>query len=386
MSTAVRPLVLALLVFNLQSRIVAAPASVAVSAGQLIIGEFRLNGPAGINDEFIEIYNATTSPITVAASDASFGLGIAASDGILRCIIPNGTVIPALGHFLCANNTAGTGYSLGGYAAPNATYTTNIADNAGIGLFTSTTNFSAATKLDAVGSVGEGNPLFKEGTGYPTLAALSIQQTLFRKLDLTDGRPTDTDNNANDFFYSDTAATNAGLGRHLGAPGPKNLTSPIQRNATLKTTLIDPGAAPTALPNRVRDNQPNVCGGPNCPLGTLDIRRKITNSTGAPVTRLRFRIAEVTTAIAPAGTADLRALTSTDVTVTLTGGGTTLVRGLTLETPAQQSGGGYNSSVAVGVVTVGTPLANGASVNVRFLFGVVQNGNSEFLFNVESVP
>jgi hypothetical protein len=29
------------------------------TAGQLIISEFRLRGPGGVNDEFVEIYNAS---------------------------------------------------------------------------------------------------------------------------------------------------------------------------------------------------------------------------------------------------------------------------------------------------------------------------------------
>ena len=46
-------------------------------------------------------------------------------------------------------------------------------------------------------------------------------------------------------------------------------------------------------------------------LGTMSFRRRITNFTGAPVSRLRFRIIDITTFPVPtAGVADLRALTS----------------------------------------------------------------------------
>ena len=82
---------------------------VLLSAGNLIVSEFRLRGPNGVNDEFIEVYNATGGVVTVQAADASSGLGVAASDGVTRCIIPNGTVIPSGGHFLCVNSE---GYSL----------------------------------------------------------------------------------------------------------------------------------------------------------------------------------------------------------------------------------------------------------------------------------
>ncbi|MEP6636874.1 MAG: hypothetical protein ABJB97_09130 [Acidobacteriota bacterium] len=367
-----------------------APAPLATTAGQLIISEFRLRGPGGATDEFVELYNTTGATLVTQASDASAGLGVAASDNVLRCTVPNGTSIPAGGHYLCTNSL---GYSLSTYpagngttATANATYTTDIPDNAGIGVFSSTTTFAAATKLDAVGSASEGNADFKEGTGYPTLSAFNVEQTLYR--DLKSGTPRDTGNNATDFLHVDTFATDAGMGSRLGAPGPENLTSPIQRNATVKASLVDSGAASTAAPNRVRDSTPNSCtGGANCALGTLTIRRKFTNTTGAAVTRLRFRIVDITTFSAPAGTADLRALTSTDVTVTLTGGGTTLVRGLTLEQPPNQpNGGGFNSSQAAGIVTAGTPIANGASINVQFVLGVQQSGSYRFFVNVEALP
>src|SRR5688572_4870806 len=86
-----------------------------VQAGQVIISELRFRGPAGFEDEFIELYNNTNSPIVVQASDTSAGWAVAISNGQITgnvCLIPNGTVIPARGHFLCANSN---GYSLSNY-------------------------------------------------------------------------------------------------------------------------------------------------------------------------------------------------------------------------------------------------------------------------------
>src|SRR6476620_1163881 len=97
---------------------------------QLIISEFRVRGPSGANDEFIEIYNNSGADHTVAGGGT--GYAVAASDGVARCVIPNGTVIPNRGHYLCTNSVA---YSLSGNATGNATYTTDIPDNAGIALF-----------------------------------------------------------------------------------------------------------------------------------------------------------------------------------------------------------------------------------------------------------
>src|SRR4029078_5667262 len=102
--------------------------------------------------EFAHISHNTNSRHTVGATDASAGYGVAASDGVLRCTIPNGTVIPAKGHFLCTNSGW---YSLGAYATGDATYTTDIPDNAGIALFSSATTFTLPNRLDAVGSTSE---------------------------------------------------------------------------------------------------------------------------------------------------------------------------------------------------------------------------------------
>src|SRR5262249_55908983 len=149
-----------------------------------------------------------------------------------------------------------------------------------------------------------------------------------------------------------------------------NLSSPIERNAVFPVTLLDPCVAASLSPNRVRD-----IGVPGTnDHGTLEIRRTITNSTGANVTRLRFRIIDITTfRVTGFGVADLRALTSSDIVVTVDrppcGSGTSdiTVRGTTLEQPPSQelNGGGFNSSLSANTITLATPLANGESIDVR---------------------
>ncbi|MEP6919708.1 MAG: Ig-like domain-containing protein [bacterium] len=364
--------------------------------GTTLISEVRTSGPSGTADDFVEIYNNTNAQLTVAASDASAGYGLfklgadCNATPVLVGTIPNGTVIPARGHYLFVGST----YSLGAYAAGNQALTADIENDSNIGLFTTADvgSLSTVNRLDAVGfgtnTGGAVCDLLREGTSLQLAGGSTSQYSFVRSL--TTGISQDGNDNATDFVVASTTPgtpVGSNLSPTLGAPGPENATSPIQRNATIKATLIDPGAVSTAAPNRVRDSTPNVCGGPNCSLGTLTIRRKFTNNTGAAVTRLRFRIVDVTTATAPLGTADLRTLTSSDVTVNLTGGGTLLVRGLTLEQPPNQpSGGGLNSSQAAGIVTVGTPIANGASINVQFVLGVQQSGNFRFFINVEALP
>jgi hypothetical protein len=373
---------------------------------QLIISEFRVRGPNGANDEFIEIYNNSGADHTVAGGGT--GYGVAASNGVARCVIPNGTVIPNRGHYLCVNSV---GYSLASYPAGNgttatgdATYTTDIPDNAGIAIFNTSVaaNFVLANRLDAVGSTSEANTLYKEGTGYPALTPFSIDYAFYRDNCGKSGSittfgpcpistPKDTNNNAADFIFVDTNGTSAGAGQRLGAPGPENLSSPIQRNASFAVNLLDECVAPASPPNRVRDftsDPPN-----NSTFGTLDIRRTVVNNTGGNVTRLRWRVIDITTFPAPSGIADLRPRTSTAVVVTVDrapcGSGTSnvTVQGTTLEQPpSQPNGGGFNSSMSSGTVTLATPLANGASLDVRWLLGIQQTGSFKFFINVEALP
>jgi hypothetical protein len=378
------------------------------TAGQLIISEFRVRGPNGANDEFIEIYNNTGASHTVTAASGT-GYGIAASDGVTRCSIPNGTVIPSRGHYLCVNSV---GYSLASYpsgsgttATGDATYATDIPDNAGIAIFNNNTgggSYSLANRLDAVGSTSEANTVYKEGTGYPALTPFSIDYSWTRDecgkggaVNLlgacTISLPKDTDSNSVDFYFVDTNGTSAGGGQRLGAPGPENLSSPILRNSTIAAALLDTCVASSAPPNRVRDFTSDPAN--NSTFGTLDIRRTWTNNTGGNVTRLRFRVIDLDTFPAASGFADLRPRTSTSVVVTVdrppcaSGTSNVTVNGTTLEQPpSQPNGGGFNSSMGAGTVTLGTPLANGATIDIRFLLGIQQTGNFRIFLNVEALP
>jgi len=136
----------------------------------ILISEFRFRGAAGGNDEFIELYNNTNAPITVADTNGGAGYGVVGTNTTgtvsLRCTVPNGTIIPARGNYLCVNNGA-SGYSLGGYAAGDATYATGIVDGGGLAVFSTTTvaQWGTNTRYDAVGFSGiTGTTLFTEGT------------------------------------------------------------------------------------------------------------------------------------------------------------------------------------------------------------------------------
>jgi hypothetical protein len=384
------------------------PSTTSSTAGNLIISEFRLRGPGSPRDEFVELYNPSEESVTVNTADGSTGWMLAYSaDGttpVPLAVIPNGTTIPARGHYLVTNNTTNTGangpYSLNAYPSVavrasdgDASWSADIPDNSGLAVFRTAlaANFNATTRMDSVGFTTQAPGLFKEGAGLPplstTAADYASEHTVFRSL--ATGRPRDTENNAADFVFANAAGTDLGMGARVGAPGPQNVHSPVQRNDRVKAGLIDPLVSFAAAPNTVRrqcaDAGVEECVAGRSDAGTFSIRRRWTNNTGADVTTLRFRLVELTSGPAPAGTAILRPITSGQVTgVAVTAGGPVTIEGTTLQTPpAQAGGGGQNSSLAAGTVTLDAPLAPGASVNLQFLLGVVQPGAYRIFVNAE---
>ncbi len=391
------------------------------AAGTFLISEFRTSGPGGEGDDFVEVYNNTDSPLTVAASDESAGYGLfkkgvnCSATPVLIGVIPNGTVIPARGHFLFVGSAYSlTNYGGTGAAAGNLTMSEDIQPDTNIAIFntSSVTNLSSVTRLDAVGLSGQlgANCLLLSEGGTLTPPVASVLEYSFHRDQCgkkgnpaifgpcpSGGFPADTNDNQNDFVYSDTSGTATPQGQRLGAPGPENVASPGLRNA-ITTLLLDSNIGAPAPPNRVRDLTPLPSNGAN---GTLSVRRRFVNNTGAPVTRLRFRIVDISSISVPGGIADVRALTSTSVVVSgitdaatclaSTGSATTpctvTVLGTTLEQPpAQPLGGALNSSMSAGTITLAASLAPGASINLQFLLGVQQTGSFKFFFNIEALP
>jgi predicted extracellular nuclease len=167
----------------------------------VVISEFRTRGPNGGNDEFIELYNMTSSPINVGG----WKINGSNSSGTVstRLTINAGTTIPAHGHFL-ATNAASGGYS--GSVPGNQTYTTGITDNGGIALL-----MPDNTIVDQVGmSTGSA---YKEGTVL-TPMSVNTNQSYERKPGGQQGSTQDTDNNADDFFFNASTSD------------PQNLSSP----------------------------------------------------------------------------------------------------------------------------------------------------------------
>jgi CSLREA domain-containing protein len=359
-----------------------------VHPGDLLISEFRTRGPAGSADEYVKVYNNTDSDINIFAINQSAGF-LVFTDNNRNCLIPNGTVIRARGYFLCT----GASYSLSSIAAGDASFSGDVLDGRGIGIFSKSQQLTSNDKIDQVGT--NQSTFGFEGTALPQFTSTPTEEYAWMR-DLSSGRPKDTNNNAVDFvLVSTTGGLVGGLQSTLGAPGPQSSTSPLENNLHLGLLMLDQTVGQSTAPNRLRDLVSDPAN--NSTFGTITIRRRIVNSTGAPVTRLRFRIINITAfPVVDPTLADVRVRTSVDQVVNGINDSATCgpnptpcsvtVRGLTLESPPQPNGGALNSTLSAGTISLGTPLANGDSISVQFLLGVQKSGIFRFFVNVEALP
>jgi endonuclease G len=349
---------------------------------KVIISEFRFRGsdPDGTGpltaqtNEYVELYNRTDQAVALT------GWSLVSSGGIVLHTI-SAVNIPARGHYLIA----GTSYGLSSMATADAVFGagTDLPDGVGVALFNNSSNFVTGARLDAAGFNGS-DPLYLEGAGLSPSGGINTdgEFAFMRKpsgVTLIDA----DDNNADFAFVATDGGTYNGRTAVLGAPGPQNLSSPFDRVGAIVASPVDPNACLNCAPNRTRDTSDT---GVNKAAGTLSMRRTWTNNTGLEVTRLRFRITDITTLNSPLiypTQADLRALSSPDIIITRTDGSTVDVRGTTLEDASSQpNGGGHNSTLTV---TLASPIANGATINTQFLLGVQTPGSFRFFVNVEGV-
>lgn len=173
----------------------------AQSGTGIVISEFRFAGPSGVSDEFIELFNASSSPIdvtgwTIRASNNVNPPSVSVRLTIGGPTLPlKQTIINPGCYFLAAN----TGFSGAATVAPDATYSIGIADDGGIAVFPSTGTIAA----DQVGFVNLGSGAafgaYFEGTRIGVTTPLPAQNRSWER------RPNgafvyqDTNNNAADF-------------------------------------------------------------------------------------------------------------------------------------------------------------------------------------------
>ena len=332
-----------------------------------LVSQFRLGGPGGATDEFIELANTTNAPLLVTGWSLVAG-------GVT---VPITGTIPANGHLLLTNSG---GYSLS--VLGDATYTGDIATNATLLLKNAT-----GTTVDTVGNLS--------ATAAPTSA--TAQYAYIRRLE--SGAPSNTGTAATDWNLVDTASLNSTTdrtgvgpitGARLGSPSPHNAASTVQNNAQLPNGALSiPGVYPIARyvsKGSAIDSK-----------GRLTIRRTITNNTGAAVSKLRFRVTAITAGgSTTTGVADLRALSSGGVkyfdshnmlqqaAVGLPLDAPTTPTEAPLTPTSAGNGGGLNAGWTAPLP--GGTLAAGASISVEFLFGIQAEGKYRVLVDAELLP
>jgi hypothetical protein len=94
-----------------------------VVTDHVVISEFAPGGPAGANDEFIELYNPTNAAIDISGWRVQYRSAAGATYS-MPAAFPSGSIIPAHGYFLVASN------SYAGAVAPDVRLTTELSMSA----------------------------------------------------------------------------------------------------------------------------------------------------------------------------------------------------------------------------------------------------------------
>jgi uncharacterized repeat protein (TIGR01451 family) len=375
--------------------VVGTPPPPPLSGNAVLISEFRLSGPDGSEDDYIELYCNRDTDCNIS------GVSLRGYDpvnaGDFSMTFPPQTVIPARQYFLVGDSR---GYSLFSYGFPDIDVALSqppepepafsFHDNEGLQLV----GADEPTVLDSVGFTGGGNQeQYVEGTGLQRASSRPADQYAYvrKRTMATIGLPQDTNNNAQDFvLVSVTGNAHAGITELpvFGAPGPQGLSSPLTySNSQVPGLLVDQTKSLHDDPNRVRVGSGNS--------GTLSIRRSFTNNTGLTLDYLGFRVIEITTLNSPVvvdDQAELRLVSSPDTTAEVPSrGGTIPIFGTILEydelcaclEPQQPNGGGLNSSVFTNFSVEGSMPPN-ATVDVQFLMNVVKSGAYKIYVYVEA--
>jgi predicted extracellular nuclease len=184
------------------------------SASGIVISEYRLRGPAGANDEFIELFNAGAGDVNVSG----WQLRASTNTNIVTALttLPNGTIIRRGCYYLIAN-TVSSGYSAG--VTPDRTYVNanGTADNGGIAILN-----AATTPVDQVGN-GTSASSFGEGTRLPPFVASVISRSYERLASNVSGH-VDTDDNASDFHLISPATPHNSNQANCLAPASLTVT------------------------------------------------------------------------------------------------------------------------------------------------------------------
>src|SRR5436190_338161 len=218
----------------------------------IVISEFRVRGPNGAADEFVELFNGSAAAVDISGwkINGSNNAGTAST----RATIPANTTLGAGCYYLVTNSSASGGpYS--GAAPGNLTFTTGITDDGGIALLT-----AANAAIDQVGmSTGSA---YKEGTTLASLGSSNLNRGYERK----PGQ--DTDDNLADFQLATPSTPQNAAPGCLGGPAPTNPSGTMTASPTSVgigdaitfTVTVTPGTNPTSTGLAVTGNLAAIGG------------------------------------------------------------------------------------------------------------------------------
>ena len=217
------------------------------ASSTVVISEFRVRGPNGGSDEFIELYNISSAPVSISGwrINGSNNAGTAST----RVTIAAGVTLGPGCHYLVTNSsTSGGPYS--GSVSGDQTYASGITDDGGIALID-----TGNAIVDQVGmSAGSA---YKEGTSLSPLGSINLNRGYERTPGGASGGGTDTDDNASDFrlvLESDPESLSSTCIPWNGPviptpPDATALASPAAvppGNAVVLTVIVVPGSNPAS--------------------------------------------------------------------------------------------------------------------------------------------
>ena len=160
----------------------------AQGAPGIVISELRLNGPTGLNDEFIELFNASDADINIGGWEVRLSGGQSTLN-IARTRIPLNIVVRPGCYYLITFRAGTTGYS--GRTPGDLIYTSGFPDDGGVAIGPSATNL-----VDQVGfhlntlyqePVLLGVPPVTPGTGAITFGVFSNLNRSFERKPIPQG-------------------------------------------------------------------------------------------------------------------------------------------------------------------------------------------------------